>query len=30
MFGIEDSLVELLPDDDASRRAWARYDEIWR
>ena len=30
MFGIEDALVELLPDDDASRRAWSRYDEIWR
>ncbi|HVS31058.1 MAG TPA: hypothetical protein VMS98_06355 [Thermoanaerobaculia bacterium] len=29
MFGIEDSLIELLPDDDASRRVWARYDEIW-
>jgi 2-succinyl-5-enolpyruvyl-6-hydroxy-3-cyclohexene-1-carboxylate synthase len=28
MFGIE--VTELRPDNEASRRVWARYDEIWR
>jgi len=28
MFGID--VTELRPDNDASRRVWARYDEIWR
>jgi 2-succinyl-5-enolpyruvyl-6-hydroxy-3-cyclohexene-1-carboxylate synthase len=28
MFGID--VTELRPDNDASRRAWARYDEIWQ
>jgi 2-succinyl-5-enolpyruvyl-6-hydroxy-3-cyclohexene-1-carboxylate synthase len=28
MFGIE--VTELRPDNDASRRVWARYDELWR
>jgi 2-succinyl-5-enolpyruvyl-6-hydroxy-3-cyclohexene-1-carboxylate synthase len=29
MFSIEDSVIELLPDDGASRRVWNRYDELW-
>ena len=28
MFGID--VTELRPDNDASRRVWARYDELWR
>jgi len=28
MFGIE--VTELRPDNDASRRVWARYDELWK
>lgn len=28
MFGID--VTELRPDNEASRRVWARYDEIWR
>lgn len=29
MFGIQDGLEELRPDDDASQRVWNRYDELW-
>lgn len=29
MWGIEGRVVELLPDPDASRRVWARYDQLW-
>ena len=29
MWGIEDRVTELRPDAEASRRAWARYDELW-
>jgi 2-succinyl-5-enolpyruvyl-6-hydroxy-3-cyclohexene-1-carboxylate synthase len=29
MFGIEDNVEELRPDDDATRRVWSRYDELW-
>ena len=28
MFGID--VTELRPDNDASRRVWARYDELWK
>lgn len=28
MFGID--VTELRPDNDASRRVWAKYDELWR
>lgn len=29
MFGISESLVELRPDLDASRRAWEKYEDLW-
>jgi 2-succinyl-5-enolpyruvyl-6-hydroxy-3-cyclohexene-1-carboxylate synthase len=29
MWGIEDRVTELRPDDAASRRAWERYDALW-
>lgn len=29
MWGIEDRVTELRPDPEASRRAWARYDDLW-
>ncbi|HVR40612.1 MAG TPA: 2-succinyl-5-enolpyruvyl-6-hydroxy-3-cyclohexene-1-carboxylate synthase, partial [Thermoanaerobaculia bacterium] len=29
MFGIEDRVTELVPDLEATRRVWARYDELW-
>jgi len=29
MWGIEERVTELLPDEEASRRAWARYDALW-
>jgi 2-succinyl-5-enolpyruvyl-6-hydroxy-3-cyclohexene-1-carboxylate synthase len=29
MWGIEDRLTELLPDAEASQRAWAKYDALW-
>jgi 2-succinyl-5-enolpyruvyl-6-hydroxy-3-cyclohexene-1-carboxylate synthase len=29
MWGIADRVTELLPDAEASRRAWARYDALW-
>jgi 2-succinyl-5-enolpyruvyl-6-hydroxy-3-cyclohexene-1-carboxylate synthase len=29
MWGIEESVTELVPDEDASRRVWQRYDELW-
>jgi hypothetical protein len=29
MWGIEDRVIELRPDADASHRAWARYDALW-
>ncbi len=29
MWGIEDRVTELLPDADASRRTWERYDALW-
>jgi 2-succinyl-6-hydroxy-2,4-cyclohexadiene-1-carboxylate synthase len=29
MFGIADRVEELRPDPEASRRVWARYDELW-
>ena len=29
MWGLEDFVTELLPDADASARAWSRYDALW-
>ena len=29
MWGIEDRVTELLPDAEASRRAWAKYEALW-
>jgi 2-succinyl-5-enolpyruvyl-6-hydroxy-3-cyclohexene-1-carboxylate synthase len=29
MWGITERFTELLPDAEASRRAWQRYDELW-
>jgi 2-succinyl-5-enolpyruvyl-6-hydroxy-3-cyclohexene-1-carboxylate synthase len=29
MWGIEESVTELRPDQEASRRVWQRYDELW-
>jgi len=29
MWGIEDRVTELLPDAEASARAWAKYDALW-
>ncbi|HEX7707289.1 MAG TPA: thiamine pyrophosphate-binding protein [Thermoanaerobaculia bacterium] len=29
MWGIENSVTELRPDEDASRRVWQRYEELW-
>jgi 2-succinyl-5-enolpyruvyl-6-hydroxy-3-cyclohexene-1-carboxylate synthase len=29
MFGIEDRVEELRPDEEATRRVWTRYDELW-
>jgi 2-succinyl-5-enolpyruvyl-6-hydroxy-3-cyclohexene-1-carboxylate synthase len=29
MWSIEDRVTELRPDQDATRRAWARYDALW-
>jgi 2-succinyl-5-enolpyruvyl-6-hydroxy-3-cyclohexene-1-carboxylate synthase len=29
MFGIEQFVDELCPDDEATRRVWAGYDELW-
>jgi 2-succinyl-5-enolpyruvyl-6-hydroxy-3-cyclohexene-1-carboxylate synthase len=29
MWGLEDFVTELLPDVDASARAWSRYDALW-
>jgi hypothetical protein len=29
MWKIEESVTELCPDAEASRRAWQRYDELW-
>jgi 2-succinyl-5-enolpyruvyl-6-hydroxy-3-cyclohexene-1-carboxylate synthase len=30
MWGIDSALIELLPDAEATHRAWQRYDELWR
>jgi 2-succinyl-5-enolpyruvyl-6-hydroxy-3-cyclohexene-1-carboxylate synthase len=30
MWGIEDRVIELRPDDAATARFWSRYDELWR
>ena len=29
MWGIREQVTELLPDEAASKRVWARYDELW-
>jgi len=29
MWGIEDRVTELMPDAEASERAWAKYDALW-
>jgi 2-succinyl-5-enolpyruvyl-6-hydroxy-3-cyclohexene-1-carboxylate synthase len=29
MWGITEHVTELVPDEDASRRVWQRYDELW-
>jgi 2-succinyl-5-enolpyruvyl-6-hydroxy-3-cyclohexene-1-carboxylate synthase len=29
MWGIEDRVTELIPDAEASKRAWAKYDALW-
>jgi 2-succinyl-5-enolpyruvyl-6-hydroxy-3-cyclohexene-1-carboxylate synthase len=29
MWNIEDRITELLPDEEASRRVWERYDALW-
>ena len=29
MWGIEDRVTELIPDAEASERAWAKYDALW-
>ena len=29
MFGIEENIEELRPDEEATRRVWTQYDELW-